>query len=72
MVPMECREPKNFKVLLIDIKKYVEINPSRSLEEVIQLTIQGLSTKHYATDGYHRGSSLLCNHGTNHQTNESM
>ncbi len=51
MVPMECREPKNFKVLLIDIKKYVEINPSRSLEEVIQLTIQGLSTKHDATDG---------------------
>jgi len=51
MVPMECRDPKRIKKLLIDIKKRVEINPSRSLEEVIQLVIQGLSTKHEATDG---------------------
>ena len=46
MVPMECRDPKRIKVSLIDIKK----NPSRSLEEVIQLVIQGLSMKHEATD----------------------
>ena len=51
MVPMECRDPKRIKKLLIDIKKRVEINPSRSLEEVIQLVIQGLSKKHEATDG---------------------
>ena len=50
MGPMECRDPKRIKVSLIDIKKRVEINPSRSLEEVIQLVIQGLSTKHEATD----------------------
>ena len=50
MVPMECRDPKRIKDLLIDIEKRVEINPSRSLEEVIQLTIQGLSAKHEATD----------------------
>ena len=50
MVPMECRDPKRIKVSLIDIKKRVEINPSRSLEEAIQLVIQGLSTKHEATD----------------------
>nr|DAU07895.1 MAG TPA: hypothetical protein [Caudoviricetes sp.] len=51
MVPMECRDPKRIKETLIDIKKRVEINPSRPLEEVIQLVIQGLSTKHEATDG---------------------
>ena len=51
MVPMECRDPKRIKVSLIHIKKRVEINPSRSLEEVIQLVIQGLSKKHEATDG---------------------
>ena len=51
MVPMECRDPKRIKKLLIDIEKRAEINPSRSLEEVIQLVIQGLSTKHEATDG---------------------
>ena len=50
MVPMECRNPKRIKELLIDIEKRVEINPSRSLEEVIQLAIQGLSAKHEATD----------------------
>ena len=50
MVPMECRDPKRIKELLIDIEKRVEINPSRSLDEVIQLVIQGLSTKHEATD----------------------
>ena len=50
MVPMECRDPKRIKETLIDIEKRVEINPSRSLEEVIQLVIQGLSTKHEATD----------------------
>ena len=50
MVPVECRDPKKIKILLIDIKKRVEINPSRSLEEVIQLAIQGLSMKHEATD----------------------
>ena len=51
MVPMECRDPKRIKVSLIDIEKRVEMNPSRSLEEAIQLVIQGLSTKHEATDG---------------------
>ena len=50
MVPMECRDPKRIKVSLIDIKKRVEINPSRPLEEAIQLVIQGLSMKHEATD----------------------
>ena len=52
MVPIECRDPKRIKklLLLIDIEKRAEINPSRSLEEVIQLVIQGLSTKHEATD----------------------
>ncbi len=50
MVPMEYRDPKRIKVSLIDIEKRVEINPSRSLEEVIHLVIQGLSTKHEATD----------------------
>ena len=50
MVPMECRDPKRIKKLLIDIEKRVETNPSRSLEEVIQLVIQGLSTKHEALD----------------------
>ena len=50
MVPMECRDPKRIKNLLIDIEKRVEINPSRSLEETIQLAIQGLSMNHEATD----------------------
>ena len=50
MVPMECRDPKRIKETLIDIEKRVEINPSRSLEEAIRLVIQGLSTKHEATD----------------------
>ena len=49
MVPMECRDPKRIKETLIDIKKRVEINPSRPLEEAIQLVIQGLSMKHEAT-----------------------
>ena len=47
---MECRDPKKIKKLLIDIEKRVETNPSRPLDEVIQLAIQGLSTKHEATD----------------------
>ena len=50
MVPMECRDPKRIKKLLIDIEKRAEINLSRSLEEVIQLVTQGLSTKHEALD----------------------
>ena len=50
MVPMECRNPKRIKALLIDIEKRVEINPSRPLDEVIQLVIQGLSMKHEALD----------------------
>ena len=50
MVPTEYRDPKRIKSILIDIEKRVEINPSRSLEEVIQLMIQGLSMKHEATD----------------------
>ena len=50
MVPMECRNPKRIKSILIDIEKRVEINPSRSLEEAIQLAIQELSTKHEALD----------------------
>ena len=49
MVPMECRNPKRIKNLLIDIKKRVEMNSSGSLEEVIQLVIQELSMKHEAT-----------------------
>ncbi len=51
MVPMECRNPKRIKISLIDIEKRVEMNPSRPLEEVIQLAIQGLSMKHEAADG---------------------
>ena len=47
---MECRDPKKIKETLIDIEKRAEINPSRSLEEAIQLVVQGLSTKHEATD----------------------
>ena len=50
MVPMECRDPKRIKALLIDIKKRVETSPSRSLEEAIQLVVQELSEKHEATD----------------------
>ena len=50
MVPMECRDPKRIKETLIDIEKRVEINPSRSLDEVIHLVIQGLSMKHEALD----------------------
>ena len=50
MVPMECRDPKRIKALLIDIEKRAETNPSRPLDEVIQLVVQGLSTKHEATD----------------------
>ena len=42
--------PKKIKKLLIDIEKRVETNPSRPLEEVIQLVIQELSTKHEALD----------------------
>ena len=47
---MGCRDPKRIKKLLIDIEKRVETNPSRPLDEVIQLVIQGLSTKHEALD----------------------
>ena len=50
MVPMECRDPKRIKKLLIDIKKRVENNSFRSLEEVIQLVVQELSMKYEATD----------------------
>ena len=50
MVPMECRNPKRIKNLLIDIKKRAEMNSSRSLEEAIQLVTQELSMKHEATD----------------------
>ena len=50
MVPTEYRDPKKIKSILIDIEKRVEMNPSRSLEEVIRLMIQGLSKKHEATD----------------------
>ena len=49
MVPMECRNPKRIKNLLIDIEKRVEMNSSGLLEEVIQLVIQELSMKHEAT-----------------------
>ena len=51
MVPMECRDPKRIKRFLIDIEKRVETNPSRPLDEIIQLAIQGLSMKHEAIDG---------------------
>ena len=47
---MECGDPKRIKKLLIDIEKRAEINPSRPLEEVIHLVIQGLSKKHEAAD----------------------
>lgn len=50
MVPMECRNPKRIKELLIDIEKRVELNTSRPLEELIQLAIQELSMKHEATN----------------------
>ena len=51
---MECMDPKRIEETLIDIEKRVEINPSRSLEEAIQLMIQGLFTKHEATDAKYR------------------
>lgn len=50
MVPTEYRDPKRIKETLIDIEKRVETNLSRPLDEVIQLAIQGLSTKHEALD----------------------
>ncbi len=55
MVPTEIhRDPKRLRKfvleLLSDIEKRVEMNPSRPLEEVIQLAIQELSMKHEATD----------------------
>ena len=50
MVPMEYRDPKRIKEILIDIEKRVETNPSRPLDEVIQLVVQGLSMKHEALD----------------------
>ena len=59
MVPTEYRDPKKIKSILIDIEKRVEINPSRPLEEVIQLMIQGLSKKHEATDAKYRGGSWV-------------
>ena len=47
MVPMECRDPKRIKKLLIDIEKRVEINPSRlDLNDLVR----GLSAKHEALD----------------------
>ena len=50
MVPMDDRDPKRIKALLIDIEKRVEISSSESLEEAIQLVVQELSMKHEATE----------------------
>ncbi len=50
MVPMECRDPKKIKKLLIDIEKRVENNPSESIEESVFNCIQELSMKHEAID----------------------
>ena len=47
MVPMECRDPKRIKALLIDIEKRAETNPSRlDLNDLVR----GLSAKHEALD----------------------
>ena len=47
MVPMECRDPKRIKELLIDIEKRVETNPSRlDLNDLVR----GVSAKHEALD----------------------
>ena len=50
MVPMDDRDPKRIKDLLIDIEKRVENNSSESIEESVLNCIQELSEKHEATD----------------------
>ena len=60
MAPVECGDPKRIKKLLIDIEKRAEMNPSRSLEEVTQLVIQGLSMKHEAIDGIPSWYFTMC------------
>ena len=50
MVPMEDRDPKKIKALLIDIEKRVEINPSGlDLNDLVR----GLSAKHETLDLSH-------------------
>ena len=48
MVPMEHRDPKRIKKLLIDIEKCVESNSSESIDDIIISCIQELSEKHEA------------------------
>ena len=50
MVPMDDRDPKRIKELLIDIEKRAETNPSESIDEVVLNCIPELSMKHEATD----------------------
>ena len=49
MVPMEHRNPKKIRELLINIEKRVEMNSSESVEDRILHSIQELSEKHEAT-----------------------
>ena len=49
IVPMEYRDPKKIRELLINIEKRVEMNPSESLQEIVSAMIRGLSVKHEAT-----------------------
>ena len=50
MVPVEYRDPKRIRQLLIDIEKRVEMNPSTNIQDVVSKYLQGLSMKHEATD----------------------
>ena len=49
MVPMEHRNPKKIRELLINIEKRVEMNSSESIENIVLSCIQELSEKHEAT-----------------------
>ena len=49
MVPMEYRDPKRIRQLLIDIEKRVEMNPPTNIQDIVLEYLQGLSVKHEAT-----------------------
>lgn len=51
MVPMEYRDPKKIRELLINIEKRVEMNPSTPVLEIVLEQVQGLSVKHEAVEG---------------------
>ena len=50
MVPMEYRDPKRIRQMLIDIEKRVEMNPSTNVREIVLECLQGLSEKHEAIE----------------------